>query len=452
MMESIFRYIQENKERFIDEVLQLVQQPSISIEKEGMQECAKLFKDRMTGMGIRTRLISGGGPSYIFGEINNPDASMTVLFYGHYDVQPPGPLELWKSHPFEPQVRDGRIYGRGSSDNKGQLWAILKAVEAVHLVKGRLPLNVKFLIDGEEEIGSPHLEEFIRKHKQLIEADVGLVADAAIHFTGQPCLIFGRRGMLKVEIGVRLANRDLHSGLFGGVVPNAAWKMVQLLNTCVDKHKRVLIDGFYDDIAPLSSLEQEALKKIPVHEDAIMANWGLQTLDKEQGVPFYENIMFRPTFNINGLTGGYTGTGSQPIIPCCATAKIDIRLVPNQNPNDIYQKLLDHMKHHSFGAAEVELITAIKPTKIPLDHPYAQPIIRAITKGFEEPPVLIPVCGGTDPDYLFMENLGIQRFLVPFGNPDENSHAPNENLSIDCFIKGIRTIVACLYELAAIKK
>lgn len=451
-MEPIFRYIQDNKERFIAEVLQLIRQPSISIEKEGMAECAFLLKDRMEQSGILTRMISGGGPPYIFGEMKSPGASMTVLFYGHYDVQPPGPLDLWKSDPFEPQVREGRIFGRGSSDNKGQLWAIMKAVEAVHQVKGKLPLNVKFLIEGEEEIGSPHLEEFIRKHKRLLKADVGLVADAAIHFTGQPSLIFGRRGMLKVEMRIQMANRDLHSGLFGGVVPNAAWKMVQLLNTCVDKNKNVLIDGFYDDIVSLSASEEEALKKIPVHEDEIMADWDLEVLDKEQGVPFYENIMFRPTFNINGLKSGYIGSGSQPIIPCCAMAKLDIRLVPNQDPGDIYQKLLDHIKRYSFGEAEVEQIAAIKPSKIPLDHPYAQPIIKAITRGFGEPPVLIPVCGGTDPDYLFRENLGIQRFLVPFGNPDENSHAPNENLSIDCFIKGIRTIAVCLYELAANKK
>ena len=450
-MESIFRYIEENKERFIEEVFELVRQPSISTRNEGMEECARLLRGRMEEMGIRTQIIPSGGPPYLFGEMESPGAQVTVLFYGHYDVQPPDPLELWKSPPFEPQVRQGKIFGRGSSDNKGQLWAIMKGVEAVHRVKGKLPVNVKFLIDGEEEIGSPHLEEFIRKHQERLKATVGYVADAAMHPTGQPCLIFGRRGMLKVEIRIRMANRHLHSGLFGGVVPNAAWRMVQLLNTFIDRGKRILIKGFYDDVVPLSPLEKKVLKKIPVDEKAVLIDWGLKALDKERGIPFYQNIMFRPTLNINGLESGYTGQGSQNIVPSTATAKIDIRLVSNQDPEGIYQKLLDHIHRLKFDEAEVERIVAIKPSKTPLNHPCAKPIERAITTGFGEPPVLIPVCGGTDPDYLFLEILGMPRFMIPFGNPDENSHAPNENLSIDCFIKGIRTVVASLYELATLQ-
>jgi len=451
-MESIFRYVEENKGRFIEEIFELIRKPSISAKNEGMEECAELLRYRMEEIGIETQIIPSGGPAYLFGELKNPDAHATVLFYGHYDVQPPDPLELWNSPPFEPEIREGKIFGRGSSDNKGQLWAIIKAVEAVRRVKGKLPVNVKFLIDGEEEIGSPHLEEFIRKNKELLKATVGYVADAAMHPTGQPCLIFGRRGMLKVEIRIRMANRDLHSGLYGGVVPSAAWRMVQLLNTFVDRRKRILIKGFYNDVAPLTPLEKKALKKIPVNEKMVLMDWGLKALDKEKGVPLYKNIMFRPTFNINGLDSGYTGRGSQNIIPSSATAKIDIRLVSNQDPEDIYRKLLDHIRRHRFDEAEVEKIVAIKPSKTPLDHPCAKPIEKAIRRGFGEPPVLIPVCGGTDPDYLFLEILGMPRFMIPFGNPDENSHAPNENLSIDCFMKGVRTVVASLYELAKMEE
>lgn len=365
-MESLFKYVDENKERFIDEVLDLIRQPSISATNDGMVECAKIFKDRMQEAGIRTRIIASNGPPYIFGETESPGAKMTILFYGHYDVQPPDPLDLWDSPPFEPQIRDGRIFGRGSSDNKGQLWAIVKAVEVVRKVKGKVPINVKFLIDGEEEIGSPSLEQFILRNKQLLQADVGFVADAAIHYTGQPSLVFGRRGMLKVEIKIKMANRDIHSGLYGGVVPNAAWRMVQLLNTFIDEKKKILLKGFYDDIIPPTPLEKEALKRIPFDEDEIKMAWGLDALDAEGNSSFYENIMFRPTFNINGLISGYTGTGSHPIIPCSATAKLDIRLVPNQNPLDIYHKLLDHLGRHEFMDAEVELIAAIKPSKIPL--------------------------------------------------------------------------------------
>ena len=451
-MESIFRYVEENKGRFIEEIFELIRKPSISAKNEGMEECAELFGYRMEEIGIETQIIPSGGPAYLFGEMKNPNAHVTILFYGHYDVQPPDPVELWKSPPFEPEIREGKIFGRGSSDNKGQLWAIIKAVEAVRRVKGKLPVNVKFLIDGEEEIGSPHLEEFIRKNKELLKATVGYVADAAMHPTGQPCLIFGRRGMLKVEIRIRMANRDLHSGLYGGVVPSAAWRMVQLLNTFVDRRKRILIKGFYNDVAPLTPLEKKALKKIPVNEKMVLMDWGLKALDKEKGVPLYKNIMFRPTFNINGLDSGYTGRGSQNIIPSSATAKIDIRLVSNQDPEDIYRKLLDHIRRHRFDEAEVEKIVAIKPSKTPLDHPCAKPIEKAIRRGFGEPPVLIPVCGGTDPDYLFLEILGMPRFMIPFGNPDENSHAPNENLSIDCFMKGVRTVVASLYELAKMEE
>jgi len=451
-MESIFRYVEENKERFIEEIFELIRKPSISAKNEGMEECAELLRNRMEEIGIQTQIVPSGGPPYLFGEMKNPDAQVTLLFYGHYDVQPPDPLELWKSPPFEPEIREGKIFGRGSSDNKGQLWAIMKAVEAVRRVKGKLPANVKFLIDGEEEIGSPHLEGFIRRHQERLKATVGYVADAAMHPTGQPCLIFGRRGMLKVEIRIRMANRDLHSGLYGGVVSSAAWRMVQLLNTFVDRRKRILIKGFYSDVAPLTPLEKKAIRKIPVNEKAVLTDWGLKALDKEKRVPFYKNIMFRPTFNINGLESGYTGRGSQNIIPSTATAKIDIRLVSNQDPEDIYKKLLHHIRRQRFDEAEVEKVVAIKPSKTPLDHPCAKPIEMAITKGFGEPPVLIPVCGGTDPDYLFLEILGMPRFMIPFGNPDENSHAPNENLSIDCFMKGVRTVVASLYELATMEE
>jgi len=446
-------YINSNIRKFVEDLRSLCQQPSISAQNKGIGECVEILKEMMVEIGIDVKVvpIRDGNP-VVFGELRNEDAKGCLGFYNHYDVQPPDPLELWNSPPFEPEIREGKIFGRGSSDNKGQLWAIIKAVEAVRRVKGKLPVNVKFLIDGEEEIGSPHLEEFIRKNKELLKATVGYVADAAMHPTGQPCLIFGRRGMLKVEIRIRMANRDLHSGLYGGVVPSAAWRMVQLLNTFVDRRKRILIKGFYNDVAPLTPLEKKALKKIPVNEKMVLMDWGLKALDKEKGVPLYKNIMFRPTFNINGLDSGYTGRGSQNIIPSSATAKIDIRLVSNQDPEDIYRKLLDHIRRHRFDEAEVEKIVAIKPSKTPLDHPCAKPIEKAIRRGFGEPPVLIPVCGGTDPDYLFLEILGMPRFMIPFGNPDENSHAPNENLSIDCFMKGVRTVVASLYELAKMEE
>lgn len=450
-MERIFAYIEQNLNRFIEELFVLLRQPSISARWEGVEECSRLLVGMMEKIGIKTKVLPMGGkrnPPLIYGEVIHPEAKRTLLIYGHYDVQPPEPLEAWDSPPFQPTIRNGRIYGRGSADNKGQFFAHFKAIEAVLKMDGQLPINIKFLLDPEEEVGSPSLNGFCREHKELFAADMALNSDGPMDPSGRPRLSFGNRGVLYVEVKARGANQDLHSGNFGGLIPNPAWRVVEFLSSMRKPDGTVAIEGFYDNIVPPTAKEREMMAQMPFDEKKFMEKYGLKKFAPPDDLSYMEKLMFRPTLNIAGFTSGYGGPGSKTVLPCLATLKMDMRLVVNQDPEDIFQKFTKHIKKHGFEDLDVTMVHYYYPSRTSVDHPMAPKFVEAIRQGFQQEPVLIPAGGGSFPGAAIRNILNIPILSVPYGNHDENNHAPNENMAIDCFKNGIRTTAALFFQLA----
>jgi acetylornithine deacetylase/succinyl-diaminopimelate desuccinylase-like protein len=446
-MRDVFAYVNQHRQRFLDQLFVLLRQPSISTQNSGVAECAELLRGQLEAIGVSARVIPTSRHPVVYGEVQGRGAARTLLIYGHYDVQPPEPLELWKTPPFEPTIKDGRIWGRGTGDNKGQLFAHVKAVEAVRAAAGDLPVNVKFLFEGEEEISSRNLRRFIEANRALLAADYGFCSDGPMLPGDQPVILFGVRGIMHVEVSVKGANRDVHSGNLGPFVPAPAWRLVQFLSTLQDRDGRILIDGFSDDVVPPTAVEKEALARMPF-DPAVLTGLGVAPAPREAGPEFFERLMFRPALNINGLTSGYQGPGSKTIVPHRASVKLDMRLVVDQDPDDVFRKFVAHARTHGFGDLEIEKQGGFYPSRTPLDHPLGQAAVRAVRQGFGKEPVLQPSMGGSDPDYYFTKVLGIPRVNVPYAPHDENNHAPNESIMLEGFYSGIRTTAALLYEVA----
>lgn len=446
-MQDIFRYVDQNRERFLNELFALLRQPSISAENRGVTECARLLKSQMEAIGIPARIVPTAGHPVVYGELKADGARRTVLIYGHYDVQPADPIESWSSPPFEPTIRDGRIYGRGTGDNKGQFFAHLKAVEAILKVGKKLPVNVKFLFEGEEEISSRNLRAFMQENKSLLAADYAYCSDGGMHPGHQPTIVFGVRGILYVEVGAVGANRDVHSGNLGAFVPKPAWRLVHFLNTLLDGAGKVRVKGFYDAVLPPNDVEREALCKIPF-DPQVLRNLGVSDEPKPGDPPFSERVMFHPSMNICGLASGYGGPGMKTIVPHAAKVKLDMRLVVNQDPEDIFEKFTAHAHAHGFADLTIDKLGVFYPSRTPLTHPLGQVAAAAVRQGFGKEPLLLPCMGGSDPDYFFTKVLGIPRVNVPYAPHDENNHAPNENITLEGFYCGIKTTAAFLYEAA----
>jgi acetylornithine deacetylase/succinyl-diaminopimelate desuccinylase-like protein len=368
------------------------------------------------------------------------------LLYGHYDVQPPDPLDAWISPPFEPTIRDGRVYARGVGDNKGQHFAQILAIESHLAVQGELPCNVLFLLEGEEEIGSPHIADFVREHGDLLQADLVITADGHLHESGLPVLKYGVRGIASFELRAQGANRDVHSGNFGGVAPNPIWELIHLLSSMKNTQGEITIEGFYDNVIPPTPMEQEAVSRLPLDLAAFKTEMGLEELDQPHDRPFYDRLMFHPTFTINGFHSGYGGPGSKTVLPCQAVVKCDIRLVEAQTPDEILDKVAAHIKR---VAPNVEFIPldGMLPSKTPMESPYAEPLRQAIKAAHGADPLETPSAGGSLPNYVFTKILNKPAFVIPYGNADEANHAPNENLTLECFYNGIRTGAATLVYL-----
>ena len=448
-LDAIFAHIEHNRQPFIDRLLAYVRRPSISAQGVGMGEVADFLLTQLRTLGMDAQLLPTPGWPMVFGRRLDAPGKPTVLLYGHYDVQPPDPLDAWLSPPFEPTIRDGRIYARGVGDNKGQHFAQLLAIEALLATQAKLPCNVLVLLEGEEEIGSPHIADFIRQHRDLLACDLVVTADGPVHESGRASLMFGVRGVLSFALRARGANTDLHSGNWGGVAPNPIWTLVQLLATMKNPQGEITIDDFYADVLPPTPLEREALAALPLDQARILAELGLRTLDAPVDRPFFERMMFYPTFTINGFHGGYGGPGSKTVLPHEALVKCDIRLVEAMTLASTWAKVQAHVAHH---APEVEVIYqgGMEPSKTPLASPYTEPIRQALRAGQGEEPLLIPSAGGSLPDYVFTKILGVPAFGTPYANPDERNHAPNENLEVVRFIKGIKTGAALLVGLGAL--
>ncbi len=445
---DVFGYVDSHRQEFIDRLIDYVRRPSISAHGLGIAEVAEYIAGVIDRLGLQARIIPTAGWPMVLGQRDDAPGAPTVLLYGHYDVQPPDPLDAWVSPPFEPQIRDGRLYGRGVGDNKGQHLAQILAIESLLACRGQLPCNVKVLLEGEEEIGSPRMPGFVREHRDALRADLVITADGPVHESGRSCILFGVRGIVSFELRARGANRDLHSGNWGGVAPNPIWTLVHLLATMKNQRGEITIDGFYESITPQTALERAALDRLPIDVAEVMRSLDLRELDEPRERPFAERLSAWPTLTINGLHGGYAGPGSKTVLPHEAVAKCDIRLVEAQTAEEIFAKVEAHVRRHAPG---VEFIRqgSMDPSKTPLDSPFAEPLRQGIIAAQGQEPLLVPALGGSLPDYVFTKILGVPAFVVPYANADEANHAPNENLEVERFIMGIKTGAAMLAHLGA---
>lgn len=447
-LDRVFAFIDSHQEMFLTGLFHLLRQRSISAQDDGVKECAQLLAEEMRKVGINTTIFSTPRHPIVYGEIG-PDGKPVMLVYGHYDVQPPEPLELWESDPFEPVIRDGKIYARGSSDNKGQLFAHVKAVEAYRSVLGELPLKVKFIFEGEEEISSPNLEPFVASHKDLLQADVCIFSDSHIQENGRPLVVLGLKGMLYVQITVKGANKDLHS-MHAAALPSPVWRLIHLLTTLKGEDGLVRIPGFYDDVRPPHPEEIAAVEAIPCEKEALLADLGIPALlQNRNGDDYYKNMIFEPTCNISGISAGYQGKGAKTVLPATATAKLDLRLVPNQKPEKILKLLKEHLARCGYGDAEVEALGFLEPSRTPITNPLVQVAREAVAEAFGADPYIYPGIGGSGPNYIFDKHLGAPCLTIPFAAADQNNHAPNESMILEGYFNGIKTGAALIHKLAA---
>jgi acetylornithine deacetylase/succinyl-diaminopimelate desuccinylase-like protein len=438
-------YLNSNKDRFLNEMLDLLRIPSVSAKSEhkaDMQTCANLVKQRLLDAGCdKAEVMATDGHPVVFGEKIIDPSKPTVLVYGHYDVQPPEPLELWHSGPFDPVIKDGKVYARGSADDKGQFYMHVKALET--LVKtNSMTTNIKFLIEGEEEVGSPNLGKFVAAHKELLKADVILISDSSMLAMDKPSLDVGVRGLSYIEVEVTGANRDLHSGTYGGAVANPITILAKMIASCHDENNHITIPGFYDDVVEATKEERELMAKAPFDEKEYMDELGVKSLWGEKGYTTNERTGIRPTLEINGIWGGYTGEGAKTVLPSKASAKISARLVPNQSSAKITELLLNYFKSIAPPCVTVKAFEhhGGEPYMTPIDSKGYKAAAKAVETTFGKQP--IPVRGGGSiPICSILEKeLGIKIIFMGFGLDNDNLHSPNEKYNIENYFKGIETI------------
>ena len=447
-LQPVFEHIDQHQDEYMQRLFEYLRQPSISAQGVGIRETAALLVEVLSGIGLEVEVHETKHWPIIEARYQARDTAPTVLLYGHYDVQPPDPLDAWESPPFEPEIRNGRIYARGVGDNKGQHFANILAIESYLACHSTLPCNIILLLEGEEETGSPHIADFVRMHRDRLACDLAITSDGPVHESGKACIVFGVRGVASFELRATGANQDLHSGNWGGIAPNPLWTLVHLLSSMKDQDGTITIPGFYDGITSPSPTERAALDRLPYDAASIQRELDLQALDTPVDRAIADRLAVWPTLTINGLHGGYGGAGSKTVLPHEAIAKCDIRLVDGQRRDDILDKVESYVHGQAPGVAFIRQ-GGMEPSKTPLDSPFAEPLRRAIQRAQREDPLLVPALGGTLPDYVFTQILGVHSFVIPYANPDESNHAPNENLEVERFFKGIRTGAAMLSEIGA---
>jgi acetylornithine deacetylase/succinyl-diaminopimelate desuccinylase-like protein len=445
MSQAWKKYQEKNNERFLNEMMDLLRIPSVSAKsehKDDMLKCAEAVKKSMLEAGCdKAEVMATDGHPVVYGEKIIDPSKPTVLVYGHYDVQPAEPLELWTNPPFEPTIIDGKVFARGSADDKGQFYMHVKALE-IMVKTNTMSTNIKFLIEGEEEVGSPNLGKFVAEHKDLLKADVILISDSSLLSMENPSLDIGVRGLSYIQVEVTGANRDLHSGTYGGAVANPITILAQMIASCHDKKNHITIPGFYDDVAVATKEERKLLKKAPYNEQEYMDELGVKELWGEKGFTTYERTGIRPTLEVNGIWGGYQGEGAKTVLPSKAYAKISARLVPNQSSEKITEILLNYFKSIAPASVTVkaELHHGGEPYMTPIDSKGYQAASKALKTTFKKKP--IPVRGGGSiPICSILEKeLGVKIIFMGFGLDNDNLHSPNEKYNIENYYKGIETI------------
>jgi len=455
-MDAVIDFIQTHRDRYLEELKTFLAIPSVSALPEhaaDMRRCAEWTADEMRRIGLENvRLIETPGNPVVYGDWLHAAGAPTALFYGHYDVQPVDPIGLWTSPPFEPAVRDGELYARGAEDDKGQVFMHFKALEAHLKQTGRLPINAKLIVEGEEEVGSVHLDDFIRQHRQELAADLVVISDTGMIDRNVPSLCYGLRGLVYFQIDLRGTKSDLHSGSFGGAVANPAFVLAQVLTQMKDRGGHVKIPGFYDDVRPLTEQERQEFKRLPFNETRYKKELGAPRLHGETGYSTLERVWGRPTFEVNGLVSGFTGEGAKTVIPALAMAKVSMRLVPNQDPDTIASLFEAYVKKVTpkTVALKVTRMHGGKPWMVELTNPYVQAAGTAIEKGFGKRPLFAREGGSIPVVSTFQEELGVPSLLFGIGLPDGNAHAPNEKLDLGNFYNGVIASVYLYEEIAKV--
>ncbi|MCY4599606.1 MAG: dipeptidase [Acidobacteria bacterium] len=455
-MNEVIDLININRDRYVDELKEYLAIPSISALPEhagDVRACAEWTAAHMKRVGLEhVRIIDTPGNPVVYADWLHAAGAPTILFYGHYDVQPVDPLELWESPPFEATVRAGEIYARGAADDKGQVFMHLKAVEAVLRGSGRLPVNIRFILEGEEEIGSVNLESFVRDNQDALAADVVVISDSPMFDRGVPSICYGLRGLTYLQVDLRGTDSDLHSGSFGGAVANPAFVLSQVLAQMKDRGGRVKIPGFYDDVRPLSDAERAEFARLPFNERRYRNDLGAPKLFGERGYTTLERLWGRPTFEVNGMLSGFTGDGAKTVIPAVAMAKVSMRLVPDQDPDKIAGLCEDYLRKVTPRTVELNItrMHGGRPWMTDFDNPFVQAAGRAIELGFGRRPVFNREGGSIPVVATFQEVLGLPSVLFGVGLPDENAHAPNEKLDLGNFHNGIIASAALYNEIGAL--
>jgi acetylornithine deacetylase/succinyl-diaminopimelate desuccinylase-like protein len=444
-LQDIIRYIDDNQNNYISELKEFLRIPSISTlqeNKEDINRCASFVADKLKSAGMNNvEIFQTEGHPIVYGEWMGAPGKPTVLIYGHYDVQPVDPVELWDSPPFEPVIKDNKIYARGATDDKGQVFMHIKSVEAYFRAEGSLPLNVKFVVEGEEEIGSEHLESFINHNLDLLKCDTVLISDTSLYEAGAPTLTYGLRGLCYMEVEVTGPGRDLHSGSFGGGVDNPINVLSRMIAQLHDKNGKITIQGFYEDVLKLTKKERANFKALKFSDNKFAKEVGVKTLAGEAGYSTLERIWARPTLDCNGIWGGFTGKGAKTVIPSAASAKISMRLVPNQDPNKIAKLFERHIRKIAPKTVKVKVsnLHGGYPVLTPLDDPATQAASRAMQKAFGKKIVYMREGGSIPIVTVFSKKLKAPAVLMGLGLNSENLHSPNEHFSLIHFILGIKS-------------
>lgn len=449
--DAIAAYVRANFPRFMEELAEFCRIPSVSAENRGLAEGARFLRDHLTSLGLESRIMPMGGPAnppLVHAAHDSPSSARRLLVYGHFDVQPAGDLSQWDSDPFAPMARNGFLYGRGTSDAKAQVFAHLKAIETLRAVIGEVPVSLRMLLDPQEEIGTPMMQDFVMANPHLVQADFGISADGEAFEGDRTTLTFGNRGNCYLTIRVRTANADVHSGVYGGVVPSAAWRLVEFLRTLRAPDGKVLIEGFYDGVEAPSAADEAALAALPVDGAAFARQMGIAAGDRVADSGFWRRIMFEPTCNLAGFSSGYGGEGTKTIIPSEATIKLEMRLVGHQDPVEIEAKVKAHAIRHGFPDLEYERGMFYRPSRTPTDHPLREAVAEAVRIGFGHEPLIVPLSGGSGPRYIWSDIVGIPMIEIAYAQYNALAHAPNENMAVDRFRQGILTS-ACLFQKLA---
>jgi acetylornithine deacetylase/succinyl-diaminopimelate desuccinylase-like protein len=446
---KIDHYLHNNLDSSLDELGELCKIPTISALNLNLIEGAEYVGSLLEKRGFTVEIHPTHGAPIVYAE-RKGRSNKTLLFYNHYDVQPPEPLELWTSPPFEPVVRDGKLFARGVSDDKGHILSRLFAIDAILDSEGELPCHVKFVIEGEEETSSENVSDFVITYKDKLASDACIWEFGSVDHEGIPQQVLGLRGICYVELSVETASTDTHSGLGGTIFPNSAWRLVWALNTLKDQEERIRIPGFYDQVKKPSQRDREFFAKLPDPSEDYKSRYGVKSFLKgvKRGVDLHIQEVFEPSCTICGLTSGYQGPGSKTVLPAKASAKVDFRLIPDQTPEDILEKLRKHLDQEGFEDVEIKYLGGEAPGRTNPDDPFVKTVVDTAKEIYGVPMAIVPMVGGSGPNHVFLEELKIPIVTAGIGYPGSKAHAPNENIVIDHYLKGAKHITRILNEFA----